>query len=168
LLARLGASGDLIEEARLRNLPFWFAFMALGMLVGMSDVRRTLAGMIPLLCVCTATAYAIYLGARILGLGDSAAYDSTALFAYAALLCLTFVAAPLRSSLLGFVGSGSYFIYLWHIFVVMLLRDHGGWLNANSFVASATTYAAAVTASILALVIIRSVLPPRAAQWLGA
>ncbi len=168
LLTRLGASSDLIEEARLRDLPFWFAFMALGVLVGMSDAGRTLAGMIPLLVICTVTAYAIYVAARILGLGDSAAYDSTALFAYATLLCLMFVAAPLHSRLLGFVGSGSYFIYLWHILVIMLLRDHGGWLSANSVVASATTYAAAVAVSILALVIVRSVLPPRAAQWLGA
>ena len=98
----------------------------------------------------------------------AAAYDSIALFAYAALLCLMFVAAPLSSAVLGFVGSGSYFIYLWHIFVIMLLRDHGVWLKADSVVASAATYAAAVAASIMALVIVRSVLPPRAAQWLGA
>jgi peptidoglycan/LPS O-acetylase OafA/YrhL len=168
LLARLGASNDLIEEARLRDLPFWFAFMALGVLAGITDVARPLARMIPLLSASTVAAYAIYTAARIFSLGDSAAYDSVALFAYGALLCLMFLAAPLRSGLLGFVGSGSYFIYLWHILVIMLLRDHAGWLKAGGAFAAAATYAAAVVASIVALAVIRSALPPRAAQWLGA
>lgn len=168
LLARLGASNDLIEEARLRDLPFWFAFMALGVLAGMTGIERTLAGMIPQLCVCTLAAYTISAVVRIFSLGDSAAYDSVALFAYGAPLCLLFLAARPRSALLGIVGSGSYFIYLWHIFAIMLLRDHGAWLTAGGALASAATYATAVAASILTLVIIRLVLPPRAVQWLGA
>ena len=36
---------------------------------------------------------------------------------------LLFAIQP-RSPLLGWLGSGSYFIYLWHIFIVMALRDH--------------------------------------------
>jgi surface polysaccharide O-acyltransferase-like enzyme len=168
LLTRLGVSDALIEEARLRDLPFWFAFMALGVLAGISQAERPLARMIPLLSACTAIAYAIYAGVRIIALGDAAAYDSVALFVYAALLCLLFLAAPLRSSLLGSIGSGSYFIYLWHILVIMLLRDHATWLKAGGVLASLATYATAVAASTLALVMVRSILPPRAAQWLGA
>ena len=69
-------------------------------------------------------AYMLYAAVRILGLGDAAAYDSTAFFLYAALFCVALFAVQPNSPLLGWLGSGSYFIYLWHIFVVMLLRDH--------------------------------------------
>jgi surface polysaccharide O-acyltransferase-like enzyme len=168
LLAQVGASSDLIEEARLRDIPFWFAFMALGVLLAMVGAERPLAGMIGVLAACAVAAYAIYAAVRILSLGDAAAYDSVALFAFAALLCLLFLAVPLGSTSLAFVGSGSYFIYLWHIFVIMLLRDHGAWLKAGDAFSAAATYATAVAASVAALFIIRSVLPPRAAQWLGA
>lgn len=168
LMIRLGASNDLIEEARLRDLPFWFAFMALGVLAGMTGAERPLGRMIPSICTGTMAAYAIYAAVRLLSLGDSAAYDSVALFTYGTLLCLMFLAAPVRNRLLGFVGSGSYFIYLWHILVIMLLRDHAGWLKTGGALASAATYATAAVASVLALAAIRSALPPRAAQWLGA
>jgi len=168
LLGRIGASSDLIEEARLRDLPFWFAFMALGVLAGILKAERPLAGMIPLLCAVAIAAYAISAAVRIFSIGDSAAYDSIALFAYATPLCLLVLAAPLRSALLGFVGSGSYFIYLWHILVIMLLRDHFSLHEAGVATASIATYAVATASSIIALVIIRSLLPPRAAQVLGA
>jgi peptidoglycan/LPS O-acetylase OafA/YrhL len=72
------------------------------------------------------------------------------------------------SAALAFIGSGSYFIYLWHIFPIMLLRSSDAWRQADPAAASLVAYAAAATASIAALVVIRSVLPPRAAQWLGA
>jgi fucose 4-O-acetylase-like acetyltransferase len=168
LLAHFGMSSDLIEEVRLRDLPFWFAFMALGVLAGILKAERALAGMVPFLCVSAAIACGISAAVRIFSIGDSAAYDSIALFAYAVPFCLLFLAAPLRSSLLGFVGSGSYFIYLWHIMVIMLLRDHFGLRDAGAAMASIATYAAAAAVSILALVIVRSLLPPRAAQVLGA
>lgn len=168
LLARLGASSDLMEEARLRDVPFWFAFMALGVLLRMSWADRPLERMIPLLSVCAASAYAIYVAVRLLALGDAAPYDSVALFGFAAPLCLLFVAAPLRSTLLGFIGSGSYFIYLWHIFVIMLLRDHATWLKTGGAIASGAAYATAVAGSTAALIVVRSALPPRAAKWLGA
>ena len=69
-------------------------------------------------------AYMLYAAVRILGLGDAATYDSTAFFLYAALFCVALFAIQPGSPLLGWFGSGSYFIYLWHIFIVMLLRDH--------------------------------------------
>jgi fucose 4-O-acetylase-like acetyltransferase len=168
LLAHLGASADLIGEARLRDLPFWFAFMALGVLLAITGAERPLASMLPPLCMAAIFAYAIYAIARILSLGDAAPYDSVALFGFATSLCLVFLAAPIRSSALGFIGSGSYFIYLWHIFVIMLLRDHASWIKDNNVLASALTYVAAVVASVVALVAIRTLLPPRMAQWLGA
>ncbi|MDQ8729770.1 acyltransferase [Bradyrhizobium sp. LHD-71] len=168
LLSRLGASNSLIEEARLRDLPFWFAFMSLGVLTGLLHAERPLTAMVPLLAACTLTAYAIYAAVRIASLGDAAAYDSIALFVYAALLCLMFLAAPLRNTLLGFVGSGSYFIYLWHILAIMWLRDQAVWQHTNGALASVATFAAAAVTTIAALAVIRSALPARAAQWLGA
>lgn len=168
LLARSGVTEDLIEEARLRNLPYWFAFMALGVLAGILKAERPLGGMVGWLCAGTVIAYAVYAAVRIFSIGDSAAYDSIALFAYAMPLCLLFIAAPLRNSTLAFIGSGSYFIYLWHILVIMLLRDHLSLRDTGAAAASLTTYAAAAAVSIAALVFIRSVLPPRAAQMLGA
>jgi fucose 4-O-acetylase-like acetyltransferase len=166
LLNRAGASSALVEEARLRDLPFWFAFMSLGVLVGMTGTSRLLAGMAPTLAGTMAIAWAIYAGVRILSLGDAAAYDSTALFAYASLLCLVGLAVPPRSALLGFVGSGSYFIYLWHYFAILLLREHASWPHAPT--ASAATWAVTAATSIAALAAVRAVLPPRAAAWLGA
>jgi fucose 4-O-acetylase-like acetyltransferase len=166
LLSRAGASNELVEEARLRDLPFWFAFMSLGVLAGMAGTDRLLAGTTPALAVSAAIAYAVYAGVRILSLGDAAAYDSTALFGYASLLCLAAAAMPPRSVLLGFIGSGSYFIYLWHYFAILLLRERMSWLDGAS--ASAATWAVAAAASIAALAAIRAVLPRRAAGWLGA
>jgi fucose 4-O-acetylase-like acetyltransferase len=168
LLAHAGASVDLIEEARLRDIPFWFAFMALGVLLAITGAEAPLGGMRPFLCAAAIVAYAIYATVRILSLGDSAAYDSAALFGFAMTLCLVFLASPIRSSLLGFIGSGSYFIYLWHIFAIMLLRDHAGWIKHSGLLASALTYAVTVAGSVTTLVVIRTLLPPRATQWLGA
>jgi len=88
LLAKIGVTNDVIEEARLRDLPYWFAFMALGTLAGITGIERSLAGMAPALCLSVAAAYAIYAAVRIFTLGDAAAYDSVALFIYAAPLCL--------------------------------------------------------------------------------
>lgn len=168
LLAQAGLSNDLIEEARLRNLPFWFAFMALGVLAGMIRAEQTLPAMAPLLLGCTATAYVVYAAVRILDIGDSAAYDSPALFVYAAFLCLVFLAAPVRSSLLALIGSGSYFIYLWHIFVIMLLRDHAPWRQTDPALGSLANYAATAIASVGALMLVRSLLGARGTRWLGA
>jgi peptidoglycan/LPS O-acetylase OafA/YrhL len=78
------------------------------------------------------------------------------------------LAARLGSAPLAFIGSGSYFIYLWHIFPIMLLRSSEAWRQADPLAASLAAYAAAAVTSIVALVIVRSVLPQRTAQWLGA
>jgi peptidoglycan/LPS O-acetylase OafA/YrhL len=166
VLSRAGASSALVEEARLRDLPFWFAFMSLGVLVGMNGTDRLLAGMTRALAASVAIAWAVYAGVRILSLGDAAAYDSTALFGYASLLCLAALTAPPRSAVLGFIGSGSYFIYLWHFFAILLLREHANWPNAA--IASAATWAVTALVSIGALAAVRAILPPRAAAWLGA
>jgi peptidoglycan/LPS O-acetylase OafA/YrhL len=113
-------------------------------------------------------AFAIYAVVRISALGDAAPYDSVALFAYAAPLCLLALAARPASAPLAFIGSGSYFIYLWHIFPIMLLRGSDTWRQADPALASFAAYAAAAIGSIAALIAVRAVLPQRAAQWLGA
>jgi peptidoglycan/LPS O-acetylase OafA/YrhL len=66
------------------------------------------------------------------------------------------------------LGSRSYFIYLWHIFFVMLLRDHAPLHALGPAIASITTYIVAASGSIIALIMIRQVAPPRLCHWLGA
>jgi fucose 4-O-acetylase-like acetyltransferase len=165
-LARLGMSNDFIEEARLRDLPFWFCFMALGAMIAIGNAEDALRRNALILIVCATLGYAIYAATRITSVGDAAAYDSIAYFAYAAPLCaLLLVLAP-GNAWLAYIGSGSYFIYLWHMFIVMLLRDHSDWQNPA--LASSLTYAVTVVVSLLALIAVRSILSPRAARWLGA
>lgn len=165
-LARLGLSNDLIEEARLRDLPFWFSFMALGAMVAIGNAEDALRRHALILIICTVVGYVVYAAVRVGSVGDAAAYDSIAYFAYAAPLCaLLLVLAP-GSTWLAYIGSGSYLIYLWHIFIVMLLRDHSSWQNPA--VASSLTYAITVVVSLIALIAVRSILSPRAARWLGA
>ena len=165
-LARLGMSNDLVEEARLRDLPFWFSFMALGATIAIGNAENALRRNSLVLVVSATLGYAIYAAVRATSVGDAAAYDSIAYFAYAAPLCALLLVLARGSAWLAYVGSGSYFIYLWHIFIVMLLRDHSGW--QNPVLASALTYVATVAVSTAALIAVRSILPPRAARWLGA
>ena len=56
-------------------------------------------------------AYMIYAAVRILGLGDAATYNSMAFFLYAALFCVALFAIQPSSPLLGWFGSGSYFLF---------------------------------------------------------
>jgi peptidoglycan/LPS O-acetylase OafA/YrhL len=166
-ISRLGASGALLDEVRMRDIPFWFSFAALGALTAMfadlSDqgMRRALLG-------AMLAAYILYAVVRILGLGDAATYDSTAFFLYAALFCIALFAIRPGSPLLGWFGSGSYFIYLWHIFIVMALRDHtslrqlGG---VTSFVVCCSLTGLLSTAGLLA---VRQFASPRICRWLGA
>jgi peptidoglycan/LPS O-acetylase OafA/YrhL len=70
--------------------------------------------------------------------------------------------------LIAALGSGSYFIYLWHIFVVMLLRDHASLSQLTPVAASAITFACAASASVIALVTIRALAPTSIRRWLGA
>lgn len=166
-LARLGFSDSLIEEARMRDIPFWFSFVALGALTAMyrpSIDNKT----VTLLVGATAVAYPLYATVRILAIGDAAAYDSIAFFLYAGLLCLLLWSAQARIPAIAAIGSGSYFIYLWHIFIVMTLRDHPA-LHAYGPVASfVVTCGVTAMLSIGALWCIRRCAPVRLTRWLGA
>src|SRR6202022_1189352 len=82
LLSRLGFSDPLVEEFRMRDIPFWFSFMALGALVGISGSRSSLRDMRALLISATLFACIIYATVRLFGLGDAADYDSVAFFGY--------------------------------------------------------------------------------------
>ncbi len=168
LAARLGLSDALTEELRMRDIPFWFGFVALGTLIGLYEVRSRLRHMRGLLFAATLLAYVIYAAVRLSGLGDAADYDSIAYFAYAALLCILLLALEGRLPFLAAIGSGSYFIYLWHIFIVMALRDHAGLERFDPATGFAVTYAVTAIGSIAALFLIRASAPSRLSRWLGA
>ena len=167
VLARFGFSETLIEEVRLRDIPFWFSFMAAGALLGMAGrlVQPGLRGLLP---GATLMAYAIYAVVRIYGIGDAANYDSVAFFAYATLLCCWCLVARPRSPVLAAIGTGSYFIYLWHIFIVMALRDHAALRQFGPLLNAAVTSGITVLLSVAALLTIRQVASRRVQRWLGA
>jgi surface polysaccharide O-acyltransferase-like enzyme len=166
-LSRLGLSDALIDEVRMRDIPFWFSFMAAGALTAMSagfierNMRLSVVGALLI-------AYLIYAAVRVLGIGDAAAYDSIAFFGYAALLCFWLFTAQPRLPWFAAIGSGSYFIYLWHIFIVMLLRDHAALGRFGAVAGLAITYGLTVLFSIGALLVVRQVASPRTLRWLGA
>jgi fucose 4-O-acetylase-like acetyltransferase len=166
-MSRLGASDGLLDEVRMRDIPFWFSFVALGALTAMfadlSDrsVRRALPG-------AMLAAYIFYAAVRIIGLGDAATYDSIAFFFYAALFCVALFAVRPSSPLLGWLGSGSYFIYLWHIFIVMLLRDHTTLHQLGGIASFTVCGGLAVLLSAAALLAVRQLASPRLCRWLGA
>jgi surface polysaccharide O-acyltransferase-like enzyme len=167
VLARLGFSESLIEEVRLRDIPFWFTFMAAGALVAMAGrlIQQDLRGLLP---GATLMAYAIYATVRIYGVGDAAAYDSVAFFAYSALLCCWLLVVQPKSPMLAAIGTGSYFIYLWHIFIVMALRDHAALRQLGPFANAAIASGVTVLLSVAALMAVRQVTPRRLQRWLGA
>lgn len=167
-LARLGKSESFIEEVRMRDLAFWFSFAALGALVALTGAVRVLRDWRGSLAAGALLAYAIYAAVRAFGIGDAADYDSTAFFGYAAMLCLLLLAFEVRLPWLATLGSGSYLIYLWHIFIVMLLRDHTELRELGAFLASVVTYAITATVSIVVLLAVRRLASPRIARWLGA
>lgn len=168
LLARLGYSDALIEEVRMRDIPFWFSFAALGALIGISGSRSTLQDMRTLIICATLIAYIIYAAVRLYGIGDAADYDSVAFFGYAALLCILLLALDVQLPFVAALGSGSYFIYLWHIFIVMLLRDHAGLHRVGPAASFVITFVVTASGSILALLAVREIAPPRFLRWLGA
>lgn len=168
LLDRLGASPSLIQEARLRDIPFWFCFVALGMLVGISHSLRCLEQSRVLLIGATMTLFAIYAAVRVMVIGDAADYDSIAFFGYSALLCLLLLTVQIELPALASLGSGSYFLYLWHIFVVMVLRDHLPLRSFGPVIDFVATYSIAATASVCALFLVKTLASPRVARWLGA
>ena len=152
----------------MRDIPFWFSFMAIGALVGMFGTGSNLRGMPVLISGATLLAFIIYAAVRLSGVGDAADYDSIAFFGYAALLCILLFALDVRSPYLAELGSGSYFIYLWHIFIVMILRDHVALHRFGPGVNFAITYAVTALGSIVFLLAIRATAPPRMIRWLGA
>lgn len=168
LLSRLGFSESLVEEVRMRDIPFWFCFAALGALVARSGTGLMLRDLRWTIAVAALATYLVYACVRMFGLGDAADYDSIAFFGYAAMLCVALQAFDFRIPLLAALGSGSYFIYLWHIFVVMILRDHAALSQFGAAMSSAVTYAVTVAAIVVALQAVRRLLPPRIVRWLGA
>jgi peptidoglycan/LPS O-acetylase OafA/YrhL len=113
-------------------------------------------------------AYIIYAAIRLVGLGDAADYDSVAFFGYAALLCVLLLALDIQLPFVAGLGSGSYFIYLWHIFIVMVLRDYAELRQFGAVANFAITYIVTASGSILALLAVREIAPPRMIRWLGA
>lgn len=168
LLSRFGLSDHLIEEVRMRDIPFWFSFVALGTLLGIYGTRSSLHDTRALLSGATLFACLFYATVRLFGLGDAADYDSVAFFGYAALLCILLFTFDVQSPSLAALGSGSYFIYLWHIFIVMALRDHAGLTQLGLVANFAVTFTVAAFGSILALLIVRAIAPPYLLRWLGA
>ena len=166
-ISRLGASDALLDEVRMRDIPFWFSFVALGALTAMfADLRDQ--GMRRALLGAMLAAYMVYAAVRILDLGDAATYNSTAFFLYAALFCVALFAIQPRSPLLGWFGSGSYFIYLWHIFIVMALRDHTALRQLGGIAGFAACCGLTVLLSTAALLAVRQLASPRLCRWLGA
>lgn len=168
LLYRWGISTPLVEEVRMRDVPFWFCFMALGGLLGLTEKTDFLRDQRMILIGGTVAFYAVYAAIRVFGIGDAASYDSIAFFAFSALFCIALVALQPRIPALAAIGSGSYFIYLWHIFVIMILRDHAGLRSYGAVADSLITYLVATAASVITLFLIRSFAPPRLVHWLGA
>ena len=165
-LSRLGASDAVLDEVRMRDIPFWFAFAALGALTAMladltdQNIRRALPG-------AMLAAYLFYAAIRILGLGDAATYDSTAFFFYAALFCASLLAFRPNSPLLGSIGSGSYFVYLWHIFIIMALRDHTALRQLGGVASFVLTLGLTGLTTGGALLAVRQLASPRLCRWLG-
>ena len=117
LLSRLGLSDAVVEEVRMHDIPFCFVHGDWA-LIGIFETRSSLHDMRVLISGATLLAFIVYAAVRLFGLGDAADYDSIAFFGYAALLCILLFALDVRSPHLAELGSGSYFIYLWHIFIV--------------------------------------------------
>jgi surface polysaccharide O-acyltransferase-like enzyme len=168
LLFHFGASASLVEEFRMRDIPFWFGFAALGALVGLPGVRASIQQMWRPLIAVAFVLYVIYAVIRLFQIGDAADYDSVAFFGYAALICTVLLALNIRHRQLVTLGSGSYFIYLWHIFIVMLLRDHTSLRQLGPVADTAITFAVTATFSVVALLAVRRFVPSRFVQWLGA
>ncbi|MCA6106552.1 acyltransferase family protein [Bradyrhizobium sp. CNPSo 4026] len=167
LLFRLGFVESFVDEVRMRNIPFWFSFVALGALT-VTLAGATARNMRAILVAAMLLAYLLYLAVRLSGIGDAAVYDSTAFFLYAALFSLALLVLQPNAPWLASLGSGSYFIYLWHIFIVMLLRDHAGLRQFGSAASFAVTFGLTAIVSIAALGAVRQFSSARVARWLGA
>ncbi len=167
LLQRAGVSEALIEEVRLRDLPFWFAFVAAGALVGLMRAGEVLRDLRYPFLGATILSYAIYVTIRVADFGDAAAYDSMAFYLYAVLLCLALLGLRWDSPALAVLGSASYFIYLWHIFVIIALRPLPA-LHGHPLLATVVEYAAALAVSAGLVLMLRRLAPRRLVQMVGA
>ncbi|CEG08083.1 Fucose 4-O-acetylase [Afipia felis] len=168
LLAKLGFSPSIIEEVRMRDIPFWFAFLALGLLAGTFRLNEILRDRKALLLAAAAIAYVIYTGVRLWKIGDDADYDSLAFFGHASLAALTLLTWRPASAALAMLGSGSYFIYLWHIFIIMFLRDHGVFDRFTPLAGFVFTFAATAILIAFFLVCVRRLAPGTMRRWVGA
>ena len=166
LLQHLGVGEAIIDEVRMRDLPFWFAFMAAGTLAGLFRAGALFHTMRYPLAAAAVAAYAVYAGVRIAGIGDAANYDSVAFFLYAILACIVLLGFAPESAALATLGSASYFIYLWHIFVIMALRQFDA-LQLHPILSTIVEYTAALSICAAAVLLLRRVMPPRIAQGLG-
>ena len=151
----------------MRDVPFWLGFAALGALVRLSGAQALLHGMRRSLLGATLAAFLVYAAARMLGIGDAAAYDSTAFFGYAGALCLTLLAYSPKSAGLAAIGSGSYFIYLWHIFLILVIRDHVQLDRAGPVVHFLVVYLLTTGAIVACLLALRRSGSRRLCRWLG-
>jgi peptidoglycan/LPS O-acetylase OafA/YrhL len=167
LLQHLGVTGSIIEEVRMRDLPFWFAFMAVGALAGLFQAGDVFRALRYPLAGAAVLAYAVYAAVRIAGIGDAADYDSLAFFLYATLLCIALIGFAPDNFALAVLGSASYFIYLWHIFVIMVLRQLPA-LQPHPVVSTIVEYGAALFVSAALVLLLRRLTPPRIAHGLGA
>ncbi|WP_454617381.1 acyltransferase family protein [Bradyrhizobium cenepequi] len=167
LLFHLGFAESFVDEVRMRDIPFWFSFMAIGALTA-TFAGANARNVRPILVGAMLLAYLLYLAVRLSGIGDAAVYDSTAFFLYAALFGLALLVLQPSAAWLASLGSGSYFIYLWHIFIVMLLRDHAGLRQFGPAASFAVTLGLTAIVSIAALGAVRQFSSARVARWLGA
>jgi len=168
LLAKLDVSPSLIEEVRMRDIPFWFAFLAVGLLIGTFQLNEFLKGRRSVLLLGVMVSYAIYASVRLWQIGDAADYDSLAFFAYSSLATLALFTVRVASPALAVLGSGSYFIYLWHIFIVMALRDHGVFDRFTPAVGFVISFTATTFMIVLVLACVRHVAPAKMLRWIGA
>lgn len=166
LAQRVGLAPGVVEEIRMRDVPFWFGFVAIGAIVGLTNVRPVLQDLRYGFAAASVIAYLVYAGVRVAHLGDAADYDSMAFFLYAALFCVTMLGFSFEARSLAFLGAASYFIYLWHIFVVMLLHKVP-LLQQHAVAAVPLVFVAALAASAVAALALRRLAPPRLAQWMG-
>jgi fucose 4-O-acetylase-like acetyltransferase len=166
LLAHFRVSDALVEEVRMRDVPFWFAFAAAGALVGSTRTQAVLHDLRYPLAAGAVLAYAAYALIRIAHIGDAADYDSLAFFLYALLFCLAMRGFARNWHAVAMLGSASYFIYLWHIFVVMALRAVPV-LHPHPLASFLTEFIAALLVTASLAILIRQAAPQRLAQWLG-
>lgn len=166
LLQRLGVAEAIIDEVRMRDLPFWFTFMAAGTLAGLFRAGELFRALRYPLAAAAVVAYAVYAAIRLAGIGDAANYDSVAFFLYAMLTCIVLLGFAPENTSLAALGSASYFIYLWHIFVIMVLRQLAV-LQPHPFLSTIVEYAAALLICVAVVLLLRRLMPPRIAQGLG-